>query len=198
MDLQSVVNIWNYALLLAFKIGFRKWRLKDDKRYLAGHCPCWWEWGRKGAWKTGICLALVLGRGLQEQSLCVWTQGRVVTESRPPEVRMTASQPTSRIPSSTNLQACSFSSSASFFECERLCDVDPCCTGFGFLNVSQLKGNGDKNSFCKVPGTLQSRNMFTSLLLFGRSVVSDSFVTPWSVAHQAPLSMGFCPGFVIY
>ncbi|XP_022409716.1 thyroglobulin isoform X2 [Delphinapterus leucas] len=27
-----------------------------------------------------------------------------------------------------------------FFECERLCDVDPCCTGFGFLNVSQLKG----------------------------------------------------------
>uniref|UniRef100_A0A8C9MCH0 Carboxylesterase type B domain-containing protein n=1 Tax=Panthera tigris altaica TaxID=74533 RepID=A0A8C9MCH0_PANTA len=27
-----------------------------------------------------------------------------------------------------------------FFECERLCDADPCCTGFGFLNVSQLKG----------------------------------------------------------
>ncbi|XP_069321496.1 thyroglobulin [Eulemur rufifrons] len=27
-----------------------------------------------------------------------------------------------------------------FFECERLCDVDPCCTGFGFLNVSQLTG----------------------------------------------------------
>uniref|UniRef100_A0A8C5YWL3 Thyroglobulin n=1 Tax=Marmota marmota marmota TaxID=9994 RepID=A0A8C5YWL3_MARMA len=27
-----------------------------------------------------------------------------------------------------------------FFECERRCDVDPCCTGFGFLNVSQLKG----------------------------------------------------------
>ncbi|XP_016071478.1 PREDICTED: thyroglobulin [Miniopterus natalensis] len=27
-----------------------------------------------------------------------------------------------------------------FFECERLCDVDPCCSGFGFLNVSQLKG----------------------------------------------------------
>ncbi|XP_008568520.1 PREDICTED: thyroglobulin [Galeopterus variegatus] len=30
--------------------------------------------------------------------------------------------------------------SSGFFECERLCDVDPCCTGFGFLNVSQLKG----------------------------------------------------------
>ncbi|XP_036293424.1 thyroglobulin [Pipistrellus kuhlii] len=27
-----------------------------------------------------------------------------------------------------------------FFECERLCDVDPCCSGFGFLNVSQLTG----------------------------------------------------------
>ncbi|XP_040586580.1 thyroglobulin isoform X2 [Mesocricetus auratus] len=27
-----------------------------------------------------------------------------------------------------------------FFECERLCDRDPCCTGFGFLNVSQLQG----------------------------------------------------------
>ncbi|XP_073086260.1 thyroglobulin [Manis javanica] len=30
--------------------------------------------------------------------------------------------------------------SSGFFACERLCDVDPCCTGFGFLNVSQLKG----------------------------------------------------------
>ncbi|XP_039096126.1 thyroglobulin [Hyaena hyaena] len=30
--------------------------------------------------------------------------------------------------------------SKGFFECERLCDVDPCCTGFGFLNVSQLQG----------------------------------------------------------
>ncbi|XP_004642544.1 thyroglobulin [Octodon degus] len=30
--------------------------------------------------------------------------------------------------------------SSGFFECERLCDLDQCCTGFGFLNVSQLKG----------------------------------------------------------
>ena len=30
-----------------------------------------------------------------------------------------------------------------------------------------------------------------SRLLFSRSVVSDSFVTPWTVAHQAPLSSGF-------
>ena len=29
------------------------------------------------------------------------------------------------------------------------------------------------------------------LLLFSRSVVSDSFATPWTVDHQAPLSMGF-------
>ena len=29
------------------------------------------------------------------------------------------------------------------------------------------------------------------LLLFSRSVMSDSFVTAWTVAHQAPLSMEF-------
>ena len=29
------------------------------------------------------------------------------------------------------------------------------------------------------------------ILLFSRSVVSDSFVMLWTVAHQAPLSMGF-------
>ena len=29
------------------------------------------------------------------------------------------------------------------------------------------------------------------LLLFSRSVVSDSFVTPWTAACQGPLSMGF-------
>ena len=29
------------------------------------------------------------------------------------------------------------------------------------------------------------------LLLFSRSVVSDSFATPWTVAHQVPPSMGF-------
>ena len=28
-------------------------------------------------------------------------------------------------------------------------------------------------------------------LLFSRSVLSDSIVTPWTVTHQAPLSMGF-------
>ena len=29
------------------------------------------------------------------------------------------------------------------------------------------------------------------LLLFSSSVVSDSFVTTWTIAHQAPLSLGF-------
>ena len=29
------------------------------------------------------------------------------------------------------------------------------------------------------------------LLLFSSSVVSYSFVTTWTIAHQAPLSMGF-------
>ena len=29
------------------------------------------------------------------------------------------------------------------------------------------------------------------LLLFSCSVMSDSFATPWTVAHQTPLSMGF-------
>lgn len=27
-----------------------------------------------------------------------------------------------------------------FFECERQCDADPCCTGFGLLNESQTTG----------------------------------------------------------
>ena len=33
--------------------------------------------------------------------------------------------------------------------------------------------------------------MLVVLLLFGCSVVSDSFVTLWTVVHQAPLSIGF-------
>ena len=31
----------------------------------------------------------------------------------------------------------------------------------------------------------------SSPLFFSRKVMSDSFVTPWTVAHQVPLSMGF-------
>ena len=32
---------------------------------------------------------------------------------------------------------------------------------------------------------------FCHLLLFSHQVMSSSFVTPWTVAHQSPLSMGF-------
>lgn len=124
--------------------------------------------GKKGRGENGDQPGPGAGSGVAGAELVCLDAGKGVTESRPPEVRKTVIQPTSRIPSSTNLQASSFSSSASFFECERLCDMDPCCTGFGFLNVSQLKGNGGNNSFCKVPSTLQSRNMFTPMLLFSR------------------------------
>ena len=30
------------------------------------------------------------------------------------------------------------------------------------------------------------------LLLSSHYMVSNSYATPWTVAHQAPLSMGFC------
>ena len=46
----------------------------------------------------------------------------------------------------------------------------------------------------RLPGRLNTCScLFSShlLLLLSHSVVSDS-VTPWTVAHQAPLSMGFC------
>ena len=33
--------------------------------------------------------------------------------------------------------------------------------------------------------------LFDSVWWFSHSVVSDSFATPWTVACQAPLSMGF-------
>jgi len=37
----------------------------------------------------------------------------------------------------------------------------------------------------------QNSSFIAFLLLFSHSVESDSFATPWTVAHQAPLSMGF-------
>ena len=33
--------------------------------------------------------------------------------------------------------------------------------------------------------------LLTIILLFNRQVMPDSFVTPWTAAHQASLSMGF-------
>ena len=38
---------------------------------------------------------------------------------------------------------------------------------------------------------LWSRHCYLLLLLFSRSIVSDSFATQWTLAHQAPLSIGF-------
>ena len=37
----------------------------------------------------------------------------------------------------------------------------------------------------------KSQLALNSMLLFSRSVVPNSFETLWTVAHQAPLSMGF-------
>ena len=38
---------------------------------------------------------------------------------------------------------------------------------------------------------LRSWTYYFQLLLFSRSVVSNSLAIPWAVAHQTPLSMGF-------
>ena len=37
----------------------------------------------------------------------------------------------------------------------------------------------------------EGNEFFKDLLLFSPQVMSNSSVTPWTVAHQAPLSMGF-------
>ena len=39
--------------------------------------------------------------------------------------------------------------------------------------------------------TQTHKRSLVSVVRFSRSVVSNSFVTPWTVAHQAPLSTGF-------
>ena len=51
------------------------------------------------------------------------------------------------------------------------------------------------NGLCK-PSPLSSQEALDCgqcglLLLFSHSVVSNSFVTPWTIALYAPLSMGF-------
>ena len=38
---------------------------------------------------------------------------------------------------------------------------------------------------------LVSQSIFRFLLLFSHQIMSSSFATPWTVIHQAPLSMGF-------
>ena len=39
--------------------------------------------------------------------------------------------------------------------------------------------------------SLHPKRTLDELLLFSRSVISDSFATPWTVAHQVPLSIDF-------
>ena len=43
----------------------------------------------------------------------------------------------------------------------------------------------------KLKITISFSGPLSTLLLFSGSVVSDSFATPGTIAHQAPLSMGF-------
>ena len=43
----------------------------------------------------------------------------------------------------------------------------------------------------RVQPCLGAQGHASYVLLFSRSVVSSSFATPWTVARQAPLSMGF-------
>ena len=48
--------------------------------------------------------------------------------------------------------------------------------------------SGDRDCVSKEEGVAV---VSESSLLLSRSVVSSSFATPWTVAYQAPLSMGF-------
>ncbi|KAB1257965.1 Thyroglobulin [Camelus dromedarius] len=71
--------------------------------------------------------------------------------TRLPFQRLTGISIRNKVPMSSK------SISDGFFECERLCDEDPCCTGFGFLNVSQSEGDNDDCSLWPACSTLQSR-----------------------------------------
>ena len=53
---------------------------------------------------------------------------------------------------------------------------------------SNHKGKREKK--CKVNGKTRFKMATNTLLLFSHQVMSDSFVTPWIVVHQAPLSAG--------
>ena len=59
----------------------------------------------------------------------------------------------------------------------RLCD---------FYSIGRAKPPQALTPFCPFP-----RIHCPLLLLFSCKVVSDSFVTPWTIARQAPLSTGF-------
>lgn len=145
-------------LLLAFKIGFRKWRLKDDKRYLA-HAD---GSGKKGRVENGsawpwcwVCLETQGAWNLSYFGLREELSQRAGPQNDSQVTHL-------KVPSSTKLQASLLplppSSNGGVWHGPRAAPA------LAFLSVSQFKGNGDNNSFCKAPSTLQSRNMF--MLLF--------------------------------
>ncbi|XP_054841882.1 thyroglobulin [Eublepharis macularius] len=59
-----------------------------------------------------------------------------------------------------------------FFDCERLCDSDPCCTGFGLLNASQAT---DGKVLCLILNNL------------GIQTCSEELRNDWRVSDCAPL-----------
>lgn len=86
--------------------------------------------------------------------------------------------------------------SSGFFECERRCDVDPCCTGFGFLNVSQLKG-GEVTCFILNSLGLQTcteENGGAWRILDCGSPDTEVRTYPFGW-YQKPLAQGDAPGF---
>ena len=54
------------------------------------------------------------------------------------------------------------------------------------MAIEELKQNSETKTF-----TLNLNNCTRPFFLFSRCVMSDSFTTPWPVACQASLSMGF-------
>ncbi|KAJ6663125.1 hypothetical protein lerEdw1_010718 [Lerista edwardsae] len=62
-----------------------------------------------------------------------------------------------------------------FFDCERLCDADPCCTGFEFVNASQA--TGDK-IWCLILNSL------------GIQTCSEELRNDWQVSNCASLELG--------
>ena len=65
-----------------------------------------------------------------------------------------------------------------------------CWRGLGEMNRKSTEDFRGVKIFC-----IEFKSLFFHLppilLLFSRQVVSDSFTTPWTVAHQALPSMGF-------
>ncbi|XP_053101944.1 thyroglobulin [Hemicordylus capensis] len=65
--------------------------------------------------------------------------------------------------------------SEGFFDCERLCDADPCCTGFGFMNASQAT---DGKVLCLILNSL------------GIQTCSEELSGDWQVSDCTSLETG--------